>query len=171
MESSRTLRVGQIALAAILALGSSLPGDALALALGRATVQSALGEPLRAEIDIPEISADEVASLRAIVAAPDAFRAAGLEYNQSLAGLQISLQQRPDGRSYLRLSSARAVNDPFVDLILEANWASGRIVRDYTLLFDPPTMRQAPVTSLAPVLSSAPSAAAQLAMSKPQCET
>ena len=141
--------------------------DAQALALGRLSVQSALGEPLRAEIDIPDINAEEAASLKAGVASPDAFKAAGLDYNLTIANMQIALMRRPDGRMYLRLSSERAVNDPFLDLILEANWSSGRIVRDYTLLFDPPALRPggaaaAPTTpqiySL-PTPRSAPSAA------------
>jgi pilus assembly protein FimV len=70
-------RVTALALAAALVLGAA-PGDADALALGRVTVLSALGEPLRAEIDVPQISPDEAASLRATLASPEAFRAAGL---------------------------------------------------------------------------------------------
>ncbi|WP_338050536.1 FimV/HubP family polar landmark protein [Ramlibacter humi] len=121
----------------------SLPSTpAQALALGRVTVLSALGEPLRAEVDLPEITADEVASLRANVAAPDAFRAAGMEYSSALQSVNITLQRRGDGRYFLRLASDRPVTDPFVDLILETNWSSGRIVRDFTMLFDPPAMRQ-----------------------------
>jgi len=152
------------ALAIAAAVVMSLPAtDAHALALGRVTVQSALGEPLRAEIDIPEISADEAASLRAAVASPDAFRAAGLEYNPAMTGLQISLLQRPGGRMFLRLSSERAINDPFIDLILEANWSSGRIVRDYTMLFDPPSLRPSAPPSPTIAQVPAPAAAAPLA--------
>lgn len=131
-----------LAAAAVLACLSAT--DVHALALGRLTVQSALGETLRAEIEVPEINAEEAASLRASVASPDAFRNAGLEYNPALTNLQVTLQRRADGRAFLRLTSDRVVNDPFVDLILEASWASGRIVRDYTLLLDPPSLRQAP---------------------------
>jgi len=130
---------------------------ASALSLGRIAVLSALGEPLRAEIDIPDINPEEAASLKASVASPEAFRAAGMDYNPSMGSLQISLQKRPDGRSFLRISSDRAINDPYVDLILEANWSSGRIVRDYTMLFDPPNLRQPQaVTPTAPQLSPAP---------------
>ena len=125
---------------AIFCLWSS---NATALSLGRITVQSALGEPLRAEVEIPEINADEAASLKASIAVPDAFRAAGLDYNPAMASLQVTLQRRNDGRAYIRISGDKAINDPFVDMILEARWASGRIVRDYTLLFDPPRARQA----------------------------
>ena len=139
---------------ALLGLGSLTSFEAQALALGRVTVQSALGEPLRAEIDIPDINAEEAASLRAGVAAAEIFRAAGLEYSPAVSGLQVTLQRRADGRAFLRLSSSRPVTEPFVDLILEASWASGKITRDYTMLFDPPNLRQAPSTATtAPSLS------------------
>lgn len=141
-------RASAAALAAAVLFGT-WASDASALALGRITVQSALGEPLNAEIDIPEINADEVASLRAVVASPDAFRSAGLEYNAALADLHITLEKRADGGYFLRLKSTRAVNDPFVDLLLDSSWSSGRILRDYTMLFDPPSMRpnQQPLTA------------------------
>ena len=132
-----------IAAAALALLGLSTTG-AHALSLGRITVQSALGEPLRAEVDVPDINPDEAESLKASVASPEAFTAAGLDYNAALTGLQASLQKRADGRSYLRLTSSRSVSEPFIDLILEATWSSGRIVRDYTLLFDPPVARKTP---------------------------
>ena len=142
MNHPRRWRIGAVA-AAIALSGSLASLQVHALGLGRVSVQSALGEPLRAEIEIVEINADEAATLRTSVASSDAFKAAGLEYSTAVANVQISLQRRPDGRAYLRLSSDRPVNEPFVDLILEARWASGRIVRDYTMLFDPPNLRQA----------------------------
>ena len=139
--------------------------NAAALSLGRITVQSALGEPLRAEIEIPDINAEESSSLKASVASPETFRAAGLEFNPAMSGLKASLQKRKDGRSYLRLSSDRAISDPFVDMILEASWASGRIVRDYTLLFDPPGLKQA--TQAVPTPAQVPAPPLPTPLSKP----
>ena len=127
------------ATAALLTLSTT---GAMALSLGRITVQSALGEPLRAEIEVPDINAEEAATLRTAVALPEAFTAAGLEYNAALSSLQATLQRRGDGRAYIRLTSDRPINDPFVDMILETSWSSGRIVRDYTMLFDPPSLRR-----------------------------
>jgi pilus assembly protein FimV len=151
-----TWRTTALALATATLLGL-WASDAAALALGRVNVQSALGEPLRADIEIVEINADEAASLRTRLASPEAFRAAGLEYNPALSGIEITLQRRPDGRYFLLLSSQRPINDPFVDLILETQWASGRIVRDYTLLFDPASLRQnAPAPAAAQVAPVAP---------------
>jgi pilus assembly protein FimV len=133
------------ALAVAVAAALTFPAsDAQALALGRITVQSALGEPLRAEIDVPEISAEEAATLRVGVAPQAAFRAAGVEFNPLLNSINVSLQRRPDGRYVLRLTSDRVLNDPFIDMLVEAAWANGRLVRDFTLLLDPPAARQAP---------------------------
>lgn len=165
MNNRLRWRMGALA-SAIALLGSLASLDAHALGLGRITVQSALGEPLRAEIDISEISPDEAASLKAGVANAEAFKAAGLEYTTAVVGVQVSLQKRADGSPFLRLSSSRPMTEPFVDLILEASWSSGRIARDYTMLFDPPSLRQLGVAAapIAPILSrpltpSAPSAA------------
>jgi pilus assembly protein FimV len=143
-----------LASATVLGLWSS---QANALSLGRIVVQSALGEPLRAEIEILEINDEEASTLRPRLALPDAFRASGMEYSAALNGLQISLQKHTDGRPYLRLSNSRPVNDPYVDLILEASWSTGRIVRDYTMLFDPPNLGAAqPVAPQAPQVSTVP---------------
>jgi len=137
--------------------------------LGRITVQSALGEPLRAEIDVPEINAEEAASLKAGIASAEAFAAAGLEYNPAMSGLQATLQRRADGRAYIRLSSDRSINDPFVDMIVEASWSSGRILRDYTMLFDPPVLRKpaAPAPTLAQTTPAPSSIPAKAATTKP----
>ena len=133
-------RMGILA-SAIAMLCLTVSPEAQALSLGRITVQSALGEPLRAEIDIAEISAAEAGSLKVGIAAAEAFKAAGLEYTSAVSEVLVTLQYRPAGRSFLRLSSSRPVTEPFVDLVLDASWSSGRIARDYTMLFDPPSLR------------------------------
>jgi pilus assembly protein FimV len=133
--------------ASLLAL-STYSTDASALALGRITVLSSLGEPLRAEIDVPQISAEEAVSLQTSVASPDAFKSAGLEYNPVVGNLRVSLQRQGDGRARLQVTGDKVVNDPFIDLVLEASWSSGRVVRSYTMLFDPPNMRQASATPI-----------------------
>ncbi|MBT9504949.1 MAG: hypothetical protein IV092_27170 [Burkholderiaceae bacterium] len=132
------------------------------LGLGRLNVQSALGEGLRAEIDVTSLSPEEAGTLKVRVAPPEAYRATGVDYNLVLSGTQVSLARRSNGQPYLRINSDRVVQEPFVDLILEINWASGRLVREYTLLFDPPVNRApAPATvATAPVISPAPAAPA-----------
>ncbi len=143
---------------AALALASFMSFDSWAMSLGRLTVQSALGEPLRAEVDIASLAADEAASLKIKLAPIEAFKSAGLEFSPVLTGLQVELLKRADGSAYIKLGSERAINEPFVDLILEANWSSGRITRDYTMLFDPPSLRapSPPQVSMPPVAAPVP---------------
>jgi pilus assembly protein FimV len=160
---SKTWRLTALA-AAMGALLSVVHVDANALALGRITSLSSLGEPLVAGIDVPDINDEERASLKAALASPDAFRIAGMEYNPALASTQITLMRRDNGSSYLLLRSDKVVTDPFVNLVINANWSTGRIVRNYTLLLDPPAAKQseaAVVTAPIAVLAApAPQAAA-----------
>ncbi|MDA8454610.1 hypothetical protein M4R22_07535 [Acidovorax sp. GBBC 3334] len=142
--------------------------DASALALGRLSVQSALGEPLRAEIDLPQITAAEAESLRAASASPQAYRAQGMEVSPTLNDLQVRLQRRADGTMVLRLTTSRPVNDPFVDLVLDASWSAGQLVRSYTLLLDPPALRrEAPAPTVSAQAGAAASPAPQPARPAP----
>ncbi|MGQ3130074.1 MAG: type IV pilus assembly protein FimV, partial [Variovorax sp.] len=133
--------------------------DASALALGPLKVQSALGEPLRAEIDVTEITTAEADSLKINVATADAFKAAGVPYNPALGDVRATLQRRAGGQYVVRLNGSRPLNDPFIDLLLEANGSTGRIVRDYTVLLDPPAARPAadagtPIAPVSPRVAS-----------------
>ena len=128
---------------------------AWSLGLGRIQVQSALGESLRAEIDVTSITPEEAANLRVRVAPPDSYKAAGVDYNAVLPSTQVELLRRADGRPYLRLTSDRGVQEPFVYVILEINWSTGRLVREYTMLFDPPATARAPASP--PAATTAPS--------------
>ena len=131
-------------------------GGAQALGLGRLNVQSALGETMRAEIDITSLTPEEAATLKVRVAPADAYRTSGVEYNPILSSAQVQVARR-DGRTVLRVSSDRAVQEPFVDVILELTWSTGRLVREYTLLFDPPSLpKPAPVVTAPPALAAAP---------------
>jgi pilus assembly protein FimV len=142
-------------------------GGAQALGLGKLSVQSALGETMRAEIDVTSLSAEEAATLKVRVAPPDTYRASGVDYNAVLSSAQVQLVRR-DGRSVLRVSSDRAVQEPFVDVILELTWSSGRLVREYTLLFDPPSLpKPAPVITAAPAVAAAPAAVSSEAVPAP----
>lgn len=144
-----------LAAAAVATVGLHTP-DAWALSLGPITVQSALGEPLRAEINLPQVTAAEADSLRVAPASPEVFRAQGMEYSPAIPKVQIKFLRRPDGRAVLHVTSDRAITDPFVDLVVEANWSTGRITRSYTMLFDPPALRRAPAAPTAQAQVSAP---------------
>ena len=117
---------------------AAMPFSVQAAGLGRISVLSALGQPLRAEIEL-NATAEELKSMTAAVAAPEAFKAAKLSYVPALVGVRMAVEQR-GGKSYVRLSSAKPVNDPFVSLLVELNWQAGRLLREYTFLLDPPAI-------------------------------
>ena len=159
---------GRFALSGVAAAALLLIAPAAwSLGLGRIQVQSALGEALRAEIDVTSITPEEAANLRVRVAPPDSYKAAGVDYNAVLPSTQVELLRRADGRPYLKLTSSRGVQEPFVDVILEVNWSTGRLVREYTMLFDPPATARAPApapaATTAPTMSSADPAPARAA--------
>ncbi len=153
---------GRLALTSIAAAALCLATPLVsALGLGRLNVQSSLGEVLRAEIDVTNMTAEEQANLKIRVASPEAYRAANVDYNPVLPSTRATLEKRADGRLFVRLASDRGVQEPFVDVILEISWATGRLVREYTLLFDPPAAIRAAAptpqgTTTAPVISAAP---------------
>lgn len=127
-----------IAVASCLAL-SGVHTTAYAAGLGKIVVFSALGQPLRAEIEVAA-SRDELGDMKAQLASPDVFKQAGLDYATSLLSITFSIDKRPNGKAVIKLNSDKPINDPFIDLLLELNWATGRLVREYTFLLDPPEM-------------------------------
>ncbi|TSE24422.1 FimV/HubP family polar landmark protein [Tepidimonas aquatica] len=152
-----------VALAAALSLG--VASNAWALALGRVSVQSPLGEPLRAEIDIPAITDEEAATLALDIAGPERYRSASLEWTPWLRDIQLELQRRPDGRAVVLVRSDRPITEPFLDLVIVARWAGGELLRGYTLLFDPPNLR--PPAPVVPMVGTPPAAPEQPAAAAP----
>ena len=134
-----------------------------AAGLGKLTVLSSLGQPLRAEIELTAVSADEAGALVAKLAPTEAFRAANIDFNPTLLSLHFDVQQR-DGRQIIRITSGQPVNEPFVDMLLELNWTGGRMVREYTFLLDPAELRSTqPAQVAAPAEPSRPVATAPAA--------
>lgn len=113
--------------------------NANALSLGAMTSLSSLGESLAAGIAISEADTKELESLKLSLATPAEYSAMGLDYNSALSSAQITLMRRANGSAYLLIRSDKTVNDPFVNVIVQASWSGGRIVRNYTILIDPPT--------------------------------
>ena len=128
--------------------------------LGRISVQSALGQPLRAEVELTGVSREEAASLAVRLASAAAFQQANLEYNAALAGIRVALDRRGEGRYVVRITSQTAVSEPYLDLLLELTSSGGRVVREYTVLLDPPALRTAQdVVSPSAERAAAPAAA------------
>lgn len=136
-----------------------LPLSAYAAGLGKITVLSGLGQPLRAELEVTA-NRDEAQSLVARLASVEAFRRAGIEYSPVLGDLRFSreLKER-NGRRYVELTTDRPLNEPFIDMLVELNWASGRLVREYTFLLDPPELAAKAASVPSPAATVSPPAA------------
>lgn len=150
-----------------------LAGSAYAAGLGKLTVLSSLGQPLRAEIELTAVSPEEAQGLQVKLASTDAFRLANIEFNPALMSLRFEIEQR-NGRQYVRVTSTQPLNEPFVDMLLELSWANGRLVREYTFLLDPADMRatqSAQVAPPQPVRPQAQAAPVQRAPAQPAAPT
>jgi pilus assembly protein FimV len=143
-----------------------------AAGLGRLNVQSALGQPLRADVEVPAVGQDEAPTLQVRLAPQSAFRSANLEFNPALTQLRFDLESRGDGSYVVHVTSAQPVNEPFLDLLLELTWSTGRVLREYTVLLDPPGLKPAPevvapvaaqTQPVAPTASPPPAPAAETA--------
>lgn len=119
------------------------------------TVQSALGQPLRAEVEVTSVARDEAPSLAVTLASQSSFRQANLDFNPALSALRFELDKRGDGSFVVRISSLQPVNEPYLDVLLELTWSTGRVLREYTVLLDPPALR-AQADVLPPVAAQAP---------------
>ena len=110
-----------------------------AAGLGKLNVMSALGEPLKAEVELVA-EKNEIGSLAVRLAGAEAFEHAGLSYSPLVAGVKVSIEKRTSGEPYVRVTSSQPVTEPFVDLLIELSWSSGRISREFTALLDPPSV-------------------------------
>ena len=116
----------------------ALPLMTHAAGLGNLSVSSTLGQPLVAEIELIADDKAELDSLAAVIASEQAFKDARIEFSPVLSTLRFAVVKKPNGKAVLKVTSSRPVNDPFIDMLIELNWASGRLVREYTVLLDPP---------------------------------
>ncbi|MGC4028279.1 MAG: FimV/HubP family polar landmark protein [Steroidobacteraceae bacterium] len=138
----------------------ALPGLSHALGLGDIQLKSPLNSPLNAEIELIGATAEELAGLRVQMASRDLFARYGLDYPAFIAGIQMRTGRSADGRDVIMLSSSAPMTEPFATLLVEANVARQRIVREYTVLFDPPVFAPAAAGSGAPPPVAAPATGA-----------
>jgi pilus assembly protein FimV len=136
-----------------------------AAGLGRLSVNSSLGQPLSAEIELMSLQPGEFESIAARVASPEAYTDARVEYSPLLRQLRFSVERRADGKPVLKVTSLAPINEPFLDVLVEMSWPSGRLLREYPILLDPPGFSEARVAPPAVVTprAAAPSVPATVA--------
>jgi pilus assembly protein FimV len=144
-----------------------------AAGLGRLTVLSALGQPLVAEIEIVSLQPGEEEGLSARLAPIEAFQQAGVDINPALNSVRIAIDRR-EKRPFLRVTSTQPVSEPFLDMLVELQWSSGRLVREYTFLLDPPEYRSRQQaiasTPLPPMAAEKPAATPEEKPAQPAAE-
>jgi pilus assembly protein FimV len=145
------------------------PTALYALGLGEIRLNSALNQPFDAEIELVSAAQEDLAALRASLASSDTFLRYGLDRPAYLSDFTFRVV-RSGGKDVLKVTSPRPVTEPFVTLLVEANWPRGRLLREYTVLLDPPVFAPAPAASepaVAVPRASAPARVATPARTEP----
>ncbi len=114
-----------------------LSSGAHALTLGQIHVHSFINQPLKATIDLQGVKADELSALKIKLASRSDFKNAGVDWSAKLEGLSFSIIQSNKGPA-IRVTSRKAVVEPFLSFVVDAKWANGKMIKDFTLLLDPP---------------------------------
>ena len=116
----------------------ALPGFASALGLGKLQLNSALNQPFDARIELLSTSASELQSLHVGLADIEAFRRAKIDRPFVLSKLKFAVIENENDPDYIQISSRNVIREPYLNFLLEANWSTGRMYREYTVLLDPP---------------------------------
>ncbi|TCS41441.1 FimV/HubP family polar landmark protein [Reinekea marinisedimentorum] len=116
----------------------SLISSAFGLGLGEIKVNSNLNDPLAAEIQLIQLQGLSSTEILPTLASNDDFKRAGIERTFFLANIQFLVQEDKSGNLTIALSTKQAVREPFLNFLVEVNWPGGRLLKEYTILLDPP---------------------------------
>ena len=147
--------------------------QAWALGLGDIRLSSALNQPLRAEIELLAATPEELNNLTVQLASQDTFDRYDLDRPIFLTSLNFEIVRsgNADG-NVIRVTSSEPITEPFVTFLVEASWSRGRLLREYTLLLDPPTFAPPPSTQQTEAVTaptrSAPADSGQIQRPAPQ---
>ena len=143
-------------LAVALSLASVLgAGVVQALGLGEASVESTLNQPLKAEIELVNIRDLEDNEILPGLASREEFLKAGVERIYFLSDVRFEVQRNENGKMVVQLTTSKPVREPFLNFLVEVIWPSGRLLREYALLIDPPIYGEEPVAPVQQVESAA----------------
>ncbi|HET7922193.1 MAG TPA: FimV/HubP family polar landmark protein [Gammaproteobacteria bacterium] len=155
-------------LACVLAfLTAMLPFAANALGLGEIKLHSGLNQTLNADIPIVGAASDELDSLQIQLASRAQFQKVGLDYPSVLSKLQFQVVRRSDGSAYIHITSPNVIREPFLDFLIDATWDNGELLREYTVLLNPPNFESTAKTAPAPAAAPAKPAATPTPVATP----
>jgi pilus assembly protein FimV len=146
----------RVPLAAVWLLAGLIPLSVGALGLGEISLKSALNQVLVAEIPVTADASDDLSGLEVRLASAETFQRFGLDRPQFLNTLNFAVEG-DGGASRIRVTSSLPISEPFVSLLLDISWPQGHLLREYTMLLDPPAFaREGAVQSAAalPVVTS-----------------
>ncbi len=123
------------------------PATLYALGLGEIRLNSALNQPFDADIALVSATSDELSSLKVALASEETFRRYGLDRPNFLSSFSLQVADASSGQPVIKVRSTSAVSEPFLNLLVEVSWTGGRVLREYTVLLDPPVMGPAAVAS------------------------
>ena len=115
-----------------------LSSEVWAIGLGDIRLDSALNEPLRAEIELLSATPEELANLTVTLASAETFERYGIDRPYYLQELAFRVDTGPNG-AVVQIRSPSPITEPFLTFLVEATWSAGRLLREYTVLLDPPT--------------------------------
>jgi pilus assembly protein FimV len=125
-------------LAVMAAIGVMTPfSNSHAFGLGKIELSSALNQPFKAQIPITAVREEEKGNIQVQLASASEFQRAGLERNYYLTQFEFNIVEK-NGQYAIDISSKQAVKEPYLALLLTATAGSGRLIREYTVLLDPP---------------------------------
>jgi pilus assembly protein FimV len=137
MKGGQVMRNKTFASLAVASALGLLTPVAHAFGLGKLELHSALNEPFKAEIAVTALQGEEAESLQIKLASNKEFEKAGLDRSFVLTGLEFNVVQE-QGVTYISVSSELPIKEPLLDFLVIATTGEGRLLREYTVLLDPP---------------------------------
>ncbi|CAN4270471.1 FimV Tfp pilus assembly protein FimV [Methylophilaceae bacterium] len=117
---------------------SLVPMAVFSAGLGKLNISSGLGEPLSADIELLSVTPEELNSIFAVIASEEAYANQGIDRPASHSTIKVEVSNNANGTPILKLKSTQPISEPFLDMLIQLDWASGRLLREYTVLLDPP---------------------------------
>jgi pilus assembly protein FimV len=123
-----------------------------ALGLGEIDMQSTLNQPMNAAIELTSSASTDLSTVSVTLASQAAHQRIGLSRSRILNDFDFTVVEGTGGNAIVRVTSRNAVQEPFLEFLLELSWPNGRLLREYTVLVDPPiTMPATPAKPVTPV--------------------
>lgn len=121
-------------------IAGAYPAASSALGLGDIQSNSNLNQPLRATIGLSAAPADP-SQIQVRLAPPEVFNRVGVARPEFLNQLRFrpTLQ---NGKPVILVTSDTPIQEPFVNFLLEVTWPKGQLLKEYTVMLDPPVLMQ-----------------------------